>query len=52
MLIKNPRLHETQNMVNDLRRIHRVIPVLIYLFDRDVSTCFPTVCASPAKAPF
>ena len=35
-----------------LRFINRFMPILIYHFVRDLSTCFPSVCASPAKAPF
>ena len=34
----------------DLRIINRVIPVLNYHFVRDISTCIPSVCTSPAKA--
>ena len=36
----------------DLHILTRVISILIYPFVRDVSTIFPFVCTSPAKAPF
>ena len=32
--------------------IHRVIPIVIHPFVRDMSTCFSAVCTSPAKTPF
>ena len=36
----------------DLGIIHRVIPILIHHFIRDISTYLPSVCTSRAKAPF
>ena len=35
----------------DLRSIHRIIPILVHHFAREISACFLFVCTSPARVP-